>query len=113
MARLSVQLNGQPVFLYWFSRGTYEERQRLLYAHPSLLTETQVVRLVTEAAKKLPQEIDYDYMANPRELDLFERAIAMAGFIEIDGDVLVGLNMPWMSSLVTERAALEEALART
>ena len=112
MARLSVQLDGKTVFLYRFSRGCYDDRQIFLCVHPEFLLPEQVRQKVAEAALLLPEKIDFDYSGGPGGLDLFEQAVELAGFVRVDGDTLLALNLPMLSALVTERDFLLEALAR-
>jgi hypothetical protein len=112
LPRLSVLLDGEPAHLYLFTRGSYEDKQRFLCAYPELLLPEQVRERVLVAAKRLPEKIDFDYMADPMPDDLFEQAVVSAGFVPVDDDVLVGLSLPSMTTVVTERKVLEEALER-
>jgi hypothetical protein len=111
MSRLSILLDGKPVYLYSFFQGSYEDKRRFFCAHPEELSSIEIRERVRRATKLLPEEIDYDYMAEPRMLDLFERALAAAGFVFVDDDILDGL---WLraSSVFTEREYLERCLDR-
>jgi hypothetical protein len=109
--RLTVLLEGTPVYLYSFCQGSYEDKHRYLYAHPESMSPEEVHRRVRDATDLLPEEIDFDYMAEPMGPDLFEQALSMAGFIPVDGDVLSGI---WAreSIVFTERRYLQECLDR-
>ncbi len=108
MARLSAQLNGQPVFLYSFSRDRHDREQHFLCVHSEFLIPEQVRRRVLEAAQQLPAKVDFDH----RMSDLFERAVDLAGFVLVDDEILVGLILPFMSTVIHERSVLERELAR-
>lgn len=123
MSRLSVQLDGEPVFLYKFAyederrypRGGIRTRRRCrnyLCAHCERMTPEEVRARFVAAVKLLPEEIDYDYMEESRALDLFEQAIALAGFTVVDDELEGGLWLRGAHPAVTERRTLERALER-
>ena len=109
--KLTVTLDGFPVYLYSFCQGAYEDKRRFICAHPEEMSPVEVRERVRAATKLLPKEIDYDYMVEPRMLDLFERALVATGFMFVDDDILDGL---WLrgSPVFTEREYMEQCLDR-
>jgi hypothetical protein len=111
VSRLSILLDGKPVYLYSFVQGSYEDKRRFLCVHPESLSSAEIRERVRGATKRLPEEIEYSYEDAPPMLDLFEQAVAAAGFVFVDDDILHGL---WLraSSVFSERRYLEECLDR-
>ena len=110
MSRISVQLDGEPAYLYRLIQGAYEDKITYLCAHRELLTPEDILARLVAATAQLPEEIDYDYTADVRKPDLFEQAVALAGFEFIDGEMLGGVWLRGAHPAVTERRILERAL---
>lgn len=108
--RLSVQLDGAPAYLYRLVQGAYEDKRVYLCAHRELLTPEEILTRFETATAQLPEEIDYDYMADVRLPDLFEQAAVLAGFVFVDGEMSGGLWLRGAHPAVTERRTMERAL---
>ena len=109
--RLSATLDGKTVYLYEFVQGRYEDRWQLLYAHVEELSRTEIIERFRAALKLLPDEIEhYDYMRSPREPDLFERALEIAGFVPVDDEVPLALALRSVGTPSRDRDRLERAL---
>lgn len=106
---LTAQFDGAPVYLYVFHTGVYEERRRSLYGHRERIAENEIYERLKNALPSLPAEIDYDYMASPHDPDLFERALALAGFVPMD-DAVPEIRLPGIFSPVTDRAQIQRAI---
>lgn len=111
MRRLSATLDGKPVYLYEFIQGSYEDRRQLLYAHVEELSRAEILARVRAALKTLPEEIeDYDYMAEPHEPDLFERALTIAGFVCVGDEIPLALRARSVGVPSRYREFLERSL---
>jgi hypothetical protein len=108
--RLSVTFDGNPVHLYRLIQGSYEDRSHYLCTHAEQLSELEIRGRISAALDRLPEEIDYDYMAVPRAPDLFEQALVLAGFTVVDDLVPLGLWLRGSTPPATDRAALKRAL---
>ena len=110
MSRLSVTYDGKPVYLYELIQGAYEDRCNYVCVHPEELSRDEIRARLVRAARELPKEIKLNYSAEqPRQPDLFERALVLAGFTVVDSEITLfvarGAHPP-----VTERRWLERAL---
>lgn len=104
--RLSIHLDGEPVHLYRFTAGSYEDKRIFLCVHTARLSDEEVRARVAAVLDQIPEELDCYGYDSP---DLFEQAIAKAGFTFVDGAVIGGL---WLnqSSFFIERVWLARKL---
>lgn len=113
MSRLSVKLDGRPVYLYEFVQGSYDDRRELLYAHVEDLPRAEILTRVRAAVKTLPVELEnYDYMSEPSEPDLFEQALTIAGFVYVGGEIPLALRVRSVGVPSLDRDCLEQSLDR-
>lgn len=112
MKRLQVTFDGKPVYLYELIQGSYEDKCNYVCVHAEELSRAEVNARLVAAARELPEEIKLVYSTEqPRQPDLFERALVLAGFTVVDSEITLfvarGAHPP-----VTERRRLERALER-
>lgn len=110
MSRLSVLLDGKPVYLYSFVQGSYEEKWRFICAHPWKLTTEDVRERIAAILPLLPEEIEIDFTSQAHQPDLFEQAVVLAGFVIIEDEILTGMWAPRLSGCVKHRDSIEDAL---